>query len=87
LLCGCADTLPLACSAAAKNGSPSPEEMKGVARLQEGERHEYLPAAEQEGILIRYFFFQLINFCFLLFSREMWIICPASNASSSASTI
>lgn len=36
--------------------------MKGVARLQEGERQEYLPAAEQEGILVRYFFLSTDKF-------------------------
>lgn len=34
-----------------------------------------------------FFSFQLIDFCFLFPSREMWIICPASNVCFSASTI
>lgn len=52
-----------------------------------GNRREYVLQQLNKKTCMIVFFFLLINFCFLFPSREMWIICPASNVCFSASTI
>lgn len=52
-----------------------------------GNRNDYTFQHLSKKTFTIFFFFQLINFCFLFPSREMWIICPASNVCFSASTI